>query len=167
MNSNFHQEIFQLAQSQKATKETYRSYFRPFDQSQLGQELYSLACQTRQVQSLTDREILTTFFTAEAADYLFTLPNLFWFWATVRESVLWAAEEDSASLIDIKAVETAVTSLRNDMSPKYNLRKPLTVLSPAQLCARTAIGIVLVKVGPGDLDEIIVNPMFAPNKLGN
>ncbi|MBS2005925.1 MAG: hypothetical protein JST01_02715 [Cyanobacteria bacterium SZAS TMP-1] len=167
MSQNFRQELYSLAQASQLETQDYRPFHQPIDASYLNNQIYLLACRTKMVQNMANAEILPTFFSAEATAYLLTMPNIYWLWAAIGGAVLCDDSEDAGAQIGLKAVKAAIAQMRANFSYKYDLRKPLDTLTPAQLCSRTAVGVVLVRSKPFDLDEIIINPLFAPETIGS
>ncbi|MBS1999759.1 MAG: hypothetical protein JSS86_25740 [Cyanobacteria bacterium SZAS LIN-2] len=161
----FRQELYNLAQIAQHETLAYRPFEQPFDASHLNGQVYALACRARGVDQMSNGEILPTFFSAEATAYLMTMPNIYWLWTAIKGAVLCDDSQDDDTKISLKAVKDAISRLRTDLAYKYDLRQALTELTPAQLCSRTTIGVVLVRSKPFDLDEIIVNPLFAPESL--
>jgi len=161
MDKNFRQQLYNLAQAALQETVVYRSYMRPFDASHLSQELYQLACRSRGVLLMPNADILPTFFDEDATEFLLAMPNLYWFWATIKEGVIFDNVESGNAPIGLQALKLAVQAYKRDLAYKHDMRKKIDALTPAQLCSRTALGIVLIVVKVCDTDEIVFNPLFA------
>jgi hypothetical protein len=161
MQQHFHEQLYRIATEKMLETAEERSFFCPFTENYFRANLYPLACQAKEAASMTDKEILPAFFADKATAYLLSLPNVYWFWATVREAVLDDRIYQGKRKIALKSVKSAVSRLRRALAHKADLKRPIAKLTAAQLCARTALGIILVKPQRFDLDEIVFNPMFA------
>ncbi len=74
------------------------SYLLPFTDRDICEKLQRTACRVRRKEGLSQSEVLSTFFTEEAAQYLLTFPNIHWLWRAVTASLRWTAPADIISL---------------------------------------------------------------------
>lgn len=165
MHKIFNGELYQVADTEMHRQARLCSVYQPCTSTYLGAALNALACKTQAKTSVDEDKVLTTFFTAEAAAYLRAMPNLYWLWKAVTFALVCSAEDDThqaGQAIGLSSVKQAEQSMRAEVSYKFDLNKPVEQLTAAQLCSRAAHGLILVKAGPGDNDEIVVNPIFAP-----
>lgn len=156
-NQNTRRALYNLAQAVKAKYAISMCWFQKLDPSYLGQEIYKLALTARNVESIKDDEILSTFFTAEACSLLFTLPNLYWFWRIVER----AAINSDDDLISEATVKRAMEEERSNAVRAYDLRKPLGMLTQMETALHVAAGLLVVKSGLLDKPEILRNKIFS------
>ncbi len=136
-----------------------RSWVFRLQNSSFTQDLYTLACETRGVDSMTDADILPTFFTPEAVATLMSLPNLYWFWHIVRRA-LTHDEDLNGTLVDSKAVSSAICEERRVHARAFDLSKSIGQLSREELAAWAAAGTILVTPTGPDF-QLIRNPIFS------
>ena len=165
MHTIFNGALYQVADTEMHRQARLCSVYQPCTDTYLGAALNGLACKTLGQTSVDEDKVLTTFFSAEAAAYLRAMPNLYWLWKAVTFALVCSAEDGThqeGAAIGLNSVKQAVQSMRAEVSYKFDLSKPVEKLTAAQLCSRAAHGLILVKAGQGDNDEIVVNPIFAP-----
>jgi len=129
----------------------------------LGPEINALACATAGVEQLDENSVLSAFFNQSAAAQIREMPNPFWMWTLI--SVVMSqcqSAQDVGERITSFDLQWAKLTMRTSMGLKFDLSKSLTQLTQAQLCSRVIRGVVLLRQGAGDSDEIIFNPLFAP-----
>jgi len=161
MREHYLQTLHNIALPASLATIDRRTSLSPVEVKDLVLPLSDLARTARGVTSVTAEEILLTFYTPEAAQYLLTMPNIHWFWKVVKETALegrWIP----ADLISLEVVMNTVRMMRRGCEDKYDLNKPLSELTPGQAASRAARGLVLIVHRPGDHDEIVHNPLFAP-----
>lgn len=167
MTNNFRKALYQLAQAQRAEKIYLQSRLQPFDVSHLPQELYSLACRVKGVESMRNDEILPVFFSEDATTILLRMPNQYWMWWVLQHAVLVTDGGDSK--IGRDDIIHGVHQVRNQYTHKYNLRETIATLTPSadgkasresKIASRAAEGLVLIKTNPFEFDEMVDNPLF-------
>ncbi|MFA7341420.1 MAG: hypothetical protein WC028_31850 [Candidatus Obscuribacterales bacterium] len=171
MKLSFQKRLYQLALEQAKCNLHLRSMSQAFDNSHMNQEIYKLALATRGVDSLSNPEILPTFFTAEAVVLLLRVPNIYWFWRTVHEACLHDHDADDA-LLSKASVVRGIKEIRSSHSYQFNLGQGLADLvddpkaegqsrRETQIALRAVAGLILVKCGSlWDPASIIDNPFF-------
>lgn len=168
MNAHFRQELYSLACAQRQEQLALRSYWQPFDNSHLAQDLYRLACRVRNVESMTNADVLPTFFTPRAVRQMEKMPNLYWFWWVIIDSII-ADCGDEHELLSLESVNRGILAVQREHGRKYDLRKPLAALADApkgdarreaQIASRAACGLILIQNHFGELDEMRDNPLF-------
>lgn len=155
--ATLNRKLYNLADAQRTEHGSRMSWYHKIEAAQLGQELYALALEATDSDSLDEAEILPVFFTEEACSLLFRLPNLFWFWRIVNAATLHA---DDLGPISLESVRKAMIETRNHAARTYNLSAPLESLSPAELVSRAANGIILTTGGLPEERKIVVNIIF-------
>jgi len=123
-------------------------------------ELYRLACRVKGVSSMSDPELLPTFFTEEAAALLSEMPNRFWFWTILG----WAASRHhgSSERIGAEDVQAAIDGQHKLLSATFELSQDVGGLTPVEAGVRVAAGVLLVRERGAASSlplELILNPI--------
>ncbi|MBP9092516.1 hypothetical protein KBI23_15950 [bacterium] len=88
----------QVAQVNLARHSNSITHYQPMDDSQLGSDLYKLAVETTLRPLIFRAAVLDVFCEPDASAILLSLPNAFWFWHVLSESVAKALTVPAARL---------------------------------------------------------------------
>ena len=155
-------KLYQLA-DRSATQYIYEvGRYLPMGDSMLGPDLYKLAAETTLRSLIRQKELLHVFCEPAAAQLLLRLPNRYWFWTTLKTAILRVEEDGLHKPLTAEHVALALAEIRCGYTVKYNLRLTLSELSQSQVASRATAGVILLRAGFGELDEIVLNPIFAP-----
>ena len=109
MNSpraNNYGKFVAICQSQTIDKEWMRDWPGEVDTQQAAQALRPLALEFRQVESLSDEEVLAVFFNDRALTLLKSLRNMYCFWVIAEEAAKYI--DDYQYNISLEAVVAAM-----------------------------------------------------------
>lgn len=137
-------------------------YYQPMNDSMLGPDIYKLAVETSLRPLILRKELLHVFFEPDAAELLLRLPNRYWFWTVVLGAIVKAEEVCRNKPVPQAFVAEKLAEIRRIYAGKYNLQLALPDLSQSQVASRALAGVILVRACCGELDEIVINPIFAP-----
>lgn len=154
-------KLYNLASTQIVHHSVVSCYYCQLKNEQLGQDIYKLACESKAVSSLAQAEILPVFFTAEAIEELLKLPNMFWFWHVIKESVV--GHDDPVSLVGLPAVKRAMSEMRVNAARGTDLRKDIAHLTQVETAYWVASGYLLVMVGDNWEKSVVRNPIYEYN----
>lgn len=154
--------LYQLA-DRSATQYIYEvGRYLPMGDDLLGSDLYKLAAETTWRSLILRKELLHVFCEPAAAQLLLRLPNRYWFWTTIKSAILRVEEDGLHKPLTAEHVALALAEIRCGYTVKYDLRLALSELSQSQVASRATAGVILLRAGFGELDEIVLNPIFAP-----
>jgi hypothetical protein len=161
MQRKIAKRLAKIADRQVLFQGTHRTWFRSLSRIELTEGLYELASEVKGVDSLHGEEILQTFFTAEAVSLLLTMPNLYWFWYIVKQTLVRAssvAKDDSP--IEETVVRATMRQVRLTDKNEWDLLSPEAAGSPNGYfwLTRMARGIVVVTIS----GVMVPNPIFEP-----
>lgn len=155
--------LYQLADSQCGVYSYETGRLQPLKDDMHSPALYRLAVDFTLRSLHLDKDLLKVFCEPDAAALLMRLPNRYWFWSAIRTAILQIGDDGLDTLLTLEHVSHSLAELRRNVACKYNLRRPMTELSPPQIASRALAGVILVKSSfMGDHDEILFNPIFAP-----
>ena len=154
--------LYQLADRSAAQYIYEVGRYLPMNDDLLGSDLYKLAAETTWRSLILRKELLHVFCEPAAAELLLRLPNRYWFWTTLKTAILLVEEDGLHKPLSQEHVALAVAEIRRGYTMKYNLRLALSGLSQSQVASRASSGVILLRAGFGELDEIVLNPIFAP-----
>lgn len=155
-------KLYQLA-DRSATQYIYEvGRYLPMGDDLLGSDLYKLAAETTWRSLILQKELLHVFCEPAAAQLLLRLPNRYWFWTTLKTAILRVEEDGLHKPLKGEHVALALAEIRCGYTVKYDLRLALSELSQSQVASRATAGVILLRAGFGELDEIVLNPIFAP-----
>ena len=176
MNSNIAQSLYQITQNQCQENRHLVSRFQPFNTAFLPAALYTIACQARAVESMSDAEIMPVFFSDAALTILTPIPNQYWMWVVIQNA-LNKATTIGGKRISGQDVIDAVHCVRNQYRHKYDLTATIATLQPAangtatresKIASRAAAGLILIKTNACEFDEMVDNPLFFdPHFIGS
>jgi len=155
-------KLYQLADRTAAQFVYEAGRYMPMDDSMLGSELYKLATETTWRSLILQKELLHVFCEPAAAALLLRMPNRYWFWTTLKSAILNVEDGGLNKPLTEEHVALALAEIRRGYTAKYNLRLALSELSQSQVASRAVSGLLLVRACFGELDEIVLNPIFAP-----
>ncbi len=137
-------------------------YYQPVNVDRLSNDFYRLAMKVSNYSIFSHMEQLRMFFELEAAELLLCMPNNYWFWKAVYGGFVKAGVRGARKPIPLSCVAEGLAEVRRIYGSKYNLHLAVSDLSPSQVASRAVAGVLLVRARPSDLDEIVINPIFAP-----
>src|SRR5262249_23528344 len=108
--------------SRMCSEQDYRCWANPINQCPQDLELNHLACRLRGVESVSDQRVLPTFFTEEATALLMTMPNPYWFWRLLRESIPFFATGE-VDRIPVEAIQSAMYQLQDRIPVQVDLTR--------------------------------------------
>lgn len=154
--------LYQLAESSANQYIDEAGRYLPMDDTMLGSDLYKLAAETTWRSLILRKELLHVFCEPAAAKLLLRLPNRYWFWTTIKTAIMQVEEDALHKPLTAEHVALALAEIRCNASGKYDLRAALSELSKSQVASRASAGVILARSGCGELDELVLNPIFAP-----
>lgn len=154
--------LYQLADRTAAQFVYEAGRYQPMDDTLLGPDLYKLAAETTWRALILQKELLHVFCEPAAAELLLRLPNRYWFWSTIKSAIMQVEDDGLSRPLTQQHVALALAEIRRGYTGKYNLRLTLSELSQPQVASRAVAGVILVRACFGELDEIVLNPIFAP-----
>ncbi len=155
-------KLYQLADRTAAQFVYEAGRYQPMNDTLLGSDLYKLATETTWRCLILQKELLHVFCEPAAAELLLRLPNRYWFWSTIKSAILLVEDDGLAKPLTQQHVALALAEIRRSYTSKYNLRLSLSEMSQSQVASRAVAGVILVRACFGELDEIVLNPIFAP-----
>ncbi len=138
------------------------AFYQPVNVNRLSNDFYLLAAKLSNYSIFSHREQLHMFFEPDAAELLLCMPNNYWFWTVVHGAIVRAGVRGARRPIPQTFVAEKLAEIRRIYGSKYNLHLAVSDLTPSQVASRAVAGVLLVRSRPSDLDEIVVNPIFAP-----
>lgn len=154
--------LYQLAERSANQYMHEAGRYLPMEDTMLGSDLYKLATETTWRSLILRKELLHVFCQPAAAELLLRLPNRYWFWTTLKTAIMRVEEDALHKPLTEEHVALALAEIRCYATVKYDLRLALSELSQSQVASRACAGVILVRAGFGELDEIVLNPIFAP-----
>jgi hypothetical protein len=154
--------LSKLAKSSIAESAHEVGHYRPMTGFSLGADFINLATEISMCLFVPLEDMLHVFFEPAAAELLLRLPNRFWFWTVVHGAIANVAEEARDKPVPQAFVAQKLAEIRRIYAGKYNLQLALSDLSQSQVASRAVAGVLLVRSRSSELDEIVVNPIFAP-----
>jgi len=161
LSAEIRSQLVRIAEGRLAHARNTKDWVEPVNYTVLGVELYRLACEVSGVESVSDPEILPTFFTEDAVAVLMTMPNQYWFWTIFQESV--TSESDEVARVRVEMVRHVMVHRQRSASIQFGLHKKPEELTVPEACARVAEGILLVRpAGNGRYDQYVtvLNPVY-------
>lgn len=143
MTTSFSIHLYQIASIAEQQNALGRNWSQPLTPQMLGLNLYRLALRVRGSETVSDDQVLPTFFSAEAIAILFTMPNLYWFWKVVAYSAL--AADDHASVIGAATVKDALRHWRNELAMAFDVGRAIDQLTVQEACVLVAAGVIVLK----------------------
>src|SRR5262249_9073959 len=102
LSAEIRSQLVRIAEGRLAHARNTKDWVDPVNYTVLGVELYGVACEVSGVESVSDPEILPTFFTEDAVAVLMTMPSQYWFWTIFQESV--TSESDEVARVRVEMV---------------------------------------------------------------
>ncbi|MBK8224490.1 MAG: hypothetical protein IPK73_26075 [Candidatus Obscuribacter sp.] len=156
--TDFRRELYNLAKAKRPIYASNSAWYHKLAPCDPGTDLYNLALQVRNCQSLVDTEILPTFFEKEAVELLLSLPNLYWFWRIVESSIIKAG--NGRHVIGVDAVRGAIAEERNSAARAYDLKKDISALNQIETAVWVAAGILVVQSSLLSEPALLRNPVY-------
>lgn len=150
----FRTELFFLAEEEMKANRKFTSFDKPFKPHDLSMSLVQLASKVGRRIIRDGDEALKVFVEEDVATMLLALPNLFWFWKVLQNSI-GCFKQDERRLVAIHEVHTAVRLMRLDFERMYDLRDGQ---SSAVMAVRVARGVMLASMS--GKATVRPNPLF-------
>lgn len=164
---NFLDPLLSVASHGETRDSHRRSFWTGIKSEYLLPDFFSLAGKAVPGANTGLERALSAFFKPEVVRFLLQLPNTYWFYRLLRESVMVRAAtpvsvDVADDRIDGAMMNLAVQRLRAKHVDGFDLSMPLLSLSPAELCARSVRGLILLRPrSDGKTEQIEVNPLLA------
>lgn len=154
----FRTELYFLAEGEVKENRKFTSFHNPFAPHQLTMSLVQLASKVGRRLIRDADEALLVFAEEEAAALLLSLPNLFWFWKLLENSIGFE-RADETRLISVHEVRMAARHLRTQYEGMYEERG---AGPEAVLAVRVARGMMLASMS--GMPQVLPNPLFVEPK---